>query len=128
MWPFFGSGDGKGLHDGASAVFKWFLQHEQLDSHGVKLQNAAKVVEFFHECLSFRPKYLYFEKNEPIHKKFWHVRLSDVDWTFNSYVCDVVRSTMKVHNICVTNKNMLIQLLVKHLACFYVIYFDGQWK
>jgi hypothetical protein len=37
MWSFFGSGHGKGPHDGARAIIKCFIQREQLNVHDAKL-------------------------------------------------------------------------------------------
>jgi hypothetical protein len=34
---FFGSGHGKGPHDGARTLIKCFIWHEQLNAHGAKL-------------------------------------------------------------------------------------------
>jgi hypothetical protein len=34
---------------------------------------------------------------------------------------------MKIHSICVTNKNNLFQLLVKALACFCEFWLDSRW-
>jgi hypothetical protein len=45
-WNFFGSGHGKGPHDGASVVIKRLIRKEQLDANGGKLQNAKEVVQF----------------------------------------------------------------------------------
>jgi hypothetical protein len=45
-WNFFGSGHGKGLHDGVGAVIKRHIRKEQLDVNGGKLQNAKEVVQF----------------------------------------------------------------------------------
>ena len=44
QWNYFGSGHGKGEHDGAGAVIKRALTSEQLDNNGAKLQNAHDVV------------------------------------------------------------------------------------
>ena len=46
QWNYFGSGHGKGEHDGAGAVINRALTMEQLDNKGVKLQNAHDVVEW----------------------------------------------------------------------------------
>jgi hypothetical protein len=48
---FFCLGHGKRPHDGAGALVKWFVQREQLKSHGVKLQNVLEVVQFLYEHL-----------------------------------------------------------------------------
>jgi len=45
-WNFFGSGHGKGSHDGAGAIIKRLIRKEQLDANGGKLQNAKEVVQF----------------------------------------------------------------------------------
>ena len=46
QWNYFGSGHGKGEHDGGGAVIKRALTSEQLDNKGAKLQNAHDVVEW----------------------------------------------------------------------------------
>jgi hypothetical protein len=53
---FFGSGHGKGSHDGAGAMVKRFFRREQLNAQRKKLQNAKEVVTFLYEHLSNRPK------------------------------------------------------------------------
>ena len=45
-WNFFGSGHGKGEHDGAGAVIKRALTHEQLKADVVHMNCAAHVVDF----------------------------------------------------------------------------------
>jgi hypothetical protein len=45
-WNFFGSGHGKGSHDGVDAIIKRLIQKEQLDANGGKLQNVKEVVQF----------------------------------------------------------------------------------
>ncbi len=45
----------------------------------------------------------------------------------NTFNCDSIKGTMKLHSILVTNKNNLTTLMVKDLACFYTFYFDGNW-
>ncbi len=54
LWSFFGSGHGKGPHDGGRAMIKWFLRREQLNPQGRKLQNATEIVAFLCEQLSSR--------------------------------------------------------------------------
>jgi hypothetical protein len=45
-WNYFGSGHGKGEVDGAGALLKREIQNEQLKPGGLKLQNAAEIVQF----------------------------------------------------------------------------------
>jgi hypothetical protein len=53
-WNFFGSGHGKGLHDGDGVVIKRLIRKEQLYVNGAKLQNVKEFVQFLHEHLSNR--------------------------------------------------------------------------
>jgi hypothetical protein len=107
MWSFFGSGHDKRPHDSASAVVERFVWWEQLKSHGVKVQNASKVVQFLCEHLSNQPKSSYIGKKKPLQRNFWHIMSNDVDRSSTSYACDTMQGTMKVHNICATNKHIL---------------------
>jgi uncharacterized membrane protein len=52
MWSFFGSGHGKGHHDGGLAIIKHFIQREQLNAHGKKLQYAINFLHVnLYDCL-----------------------------------------------------------------------------
>jgi len=125
MWNFFGSGHGKGLHDGVNDVIKRFIQKEQLDANGAKLQNAKEVVQILHEHLSKRLQTSYSSARRPLQKVFWLVKEEEVLKNSNTFNCDSIKGTMKLHSILVTNKNNLTTLMVKDLACFYTFYFDG---
>ncbi len=70
MWNFFGLNHGKGPHNGASVVIKIFIQHEQLNSYGTKLQNVANVVGFLRANISNRPKSSYIGQKCPYTKSF----------------------------------------------------------
>ena len=45
-WNYFASGHGKGEVDGAGALLKQEKRNEQLKPGGLKLQNAAEIVQF----------------------------------------------------------------------------------
>jgi hypothetical protein len=70
MWNFFGSGHGKGLHDGVGVAIKRLIQKEQLEVNGAKLQNVKEVVQFLHEHLSRRLKTSYSNAKRPLRKVF----------------------------------------------------------
>jgi hypothetical protein len=57
----------------------------------------------------------------------WHVLFEHVDHTFNTYACDIIEGTMKIHYILTTNKYILTQLLVKPLSCFCAFYINNMW-
>jgi hypothetical protein len=52
MWSFFGSGHGKGPHDGAGAVLKRYIRTAEFDVNGPKLQSTADIVNFLKEKLT----------------------------------------------------------------------------
>jgi hypothetical protein len=60
-------------------MVKRFLQRNQLNAQGRKLQNAKEVVTFLRMCLFDRPKSSYFGSIKPFHRTFWHVKVEDVD-------------------------------------------------
>ncbi len=127
MWNFFGNGHGKDLHDGAGVAIKIFIQKEQLDANGAKVQNAKEVVQFLHKHLSKRLKTSYSSARRPLQKVFWLVKEEEVPKNALAFSCDSIKSTMKLHSILATNKNNLITLMVKDLTCFYTFSFDGKW-
>ena len=43
-WNFFGSGHGKGEHDGAGVVIKWALTHEQLKAYAAHMCNTCSQI------------------------------------------------------------------------------------
>jgi hypothetical protein len=66
FWNFFGNGHGKEPHDGARNDIKRFIQHEQLNLHGTKLQNAKEIVNFLYANLFSHPKSSYIGGKKPI--------------------------------------------------------------
>ncbi len=67
------------------------------------------------------------KEKKPFHRVFWHVKSDDVGHCLFSIACDIVEGTMKIQCICVTNKHVLTQLLVKPLACFCALCVDNMW-
>jgi hypothetical protein len=47
VWSYFGSGHGKGDHDGVDVILKQQIQKEQMNMDSVQLQNVTNVVAFF---------------------------------------------------------------------------------
>ncbi len=129
LWSFFGSGHGKGPHDGAGAVVKSFIRREQLKSHGTKLQNASDVVVYLKAFLSGRVETSYSGQRKPLERHFWLVLEAEVRPLRNDpHGCDSIAGTRKIHSIMATNKNHLTHLMVKNLACFCVFCIDNQWS
>jgi hypothetical protein len=70
VWSFFGSGHGKGPHDGAGVVLKRYIRNAQLNVHGPKLEDAETVMRFLREKLSVRPESCYSGKRRPVDRTF----------------------------------------------------------
>jgi hypothetical protein len=120
IWFLFGSGHGKGSHDGAFVVIKRFLKREHLNAHKEKLQNANDVVTFMKKLLSYRIKTSYNHKRKLLKRFFWLVKLDDVIQNNTSFNCDHVKRTMKLHSIWVTYKHNLTQLLLRNLFLHFL--------
>ncbi len=58
---------------------------------------------------------------------FWLVKEEEVPKNSFTFSCDNIKGTIKLHSILATNKNNLTTLMVKDLACFDTLYFDGKW-
>jgi hypothetical protein len=46
VWSYFGSGHGKGIHDGVNAALKQDIRNEEMRMDGERLQNVANVMAF----------------------------------------------------------------------------------
>jgi hypothetical protein len=101
---------------------------EQLDAHGAKLQNVKEVVGFLHKHLSKRLETSFTGVRKPLQRVFWLVKVDEVWQNSSSFNCDLIKETMKLHSICVTNKNNLTTLMVMDLAFFRSYYLERQWS
>ena len=71
-WNYFASGHGKGKVDGAGALLKREIRNEQLKPGGLKLQNAAEIVQFLKdqfERVHAGPA----SSRQTTHKFFWKI-------------------------------------------------------
>ena len=78
-WNFFGSSHGKGEHDGAGAVLKRALTHEQLKIDGVHMNCASHVVEFLRTNMSTSATGVYSSQVRDIKREFWEVKIDEVN-------------------------------------------------
>jgi hypothetical protein len=127
LWNFFGSGHGKGPHDGAGAVVKSFIRREQLNPDGRRLQCAQDVVDLLAEKLSYRPESSYSGKRKPLRRFFWHIPEGSVDRT-SVHACDIIPGCREYHSIMAVNKNCMTNLMIKKLSCFCVFCLDSTWS
>ncbi len=113
-------------HDGARVVIKRFIQCEQLNAHGTKLQNVEDV-NFLCANISYRLESLYMGKKKPLCQVFQHVVSKHIDHRSGTFACDTMEGTMKIHCIFAINKHVLTQLVVKPLSCLCVFCIDNRW-
>ena len=119
MWNFFGSGHGKGEHDGAGAVIKRTLTHEQLKENGWHLKCAGDVVAFLkHRFCS--------ADNGGVSRMFWEIKEGDVPrerhWDCKRVIGS--RSMHCVNGYSATNK---CALRSKKLSCFCYSCMSQRW-
>lgn len=116
LWNYFGTGHGKGEHDGAGAVVKRALTDEQLDANGAKLQNAQDVVEWLTWKMADDGK----------QRLFVEVKINDVDRR-NAYTCQTVKGTRNTHCVLGFSRKDPTQVLFRSLSCFCSYCVDESW-
>lgn len=125
-WFFFGSGHGKGKHDGAGAVVKRTLTHEQLKPNGATLKCAADVVAYCQATMSQGAPASYPSKERECARVFWEVKEGDVNREFK-WNCDTVEKTRSLHAFRGHNLQDPTALATRNLACFCDACTHGRW-
>ena len=129
-WSFFGFGHGKGEHDGAGAVVKRALTHEQLKSDGVILQQAVDVVQFLERTMAHGASSSYAMGTKEamgISRKFWLVKVEDVDRS-KSWGCEQIQGSQSLHSICGFSRHDVSQLNTRKLSRFCNACIRGHWR
>ena len=129
MWSFFGSGHGKGPHDGAGAVVKRYIRTAQLDAMGPELVNAEQVVNLLREKLSSRPETSYTSTNKSdVFRYFWHVTKAALETERKTpYMCMQIAGTRDLHQIRSVGAMETNRLLTRSLACFCFSCLECKW-
>ena len=129
MWSFFGSGHGKGPHDGAGAVVKRYICTAQLDAMGPELANAEQVVNLLREKLSSRPETSYTSINKSdVFRYFWHVTKAALETERKTpYMCMRIAGTRDLHQIRSVGAMETNRLLTRSLACFCFSCLECKW-
>jgi hypothetical protein len=92
------------------------------------LQNFEEVVTSLCMRLFDRPKSSYSGSIKPLHRTLWHVKVEDVDRVSPLFICDPIKSTMKIHLICASNKTITFNYLsrILHASMSFVWIVVGQ--
>ena len=124
VWHYWGTGHGKGPHDGAGACVKQALRKEQLKAQdGVILQNAHDVVMFLEKTMD-RQHLAYEGARRDVNRNFWEIKLGDVNRD-HGYDCRTIvgsRSKHSVRSVSSTNNTLLE---IREFSCFCIHCTDG---
>ncbi len=124
---FSASGHGKGEHDGAGAVVKRTLTHEQLKPDGAILKCATDVVSYCRANLSEGAEACYSSKQRDCDRVFWEVKLGDVNREVK-WNCEPIPKSRSVHAVRAHNPRDSTGLATRHLACFCDACMHGHWN
>lgn len=111
MWNFFASGHGKGEHDGAGAVIKRALTHEQLKPNGWQLKCAKDVVDFLNHKFNEEPN------DDRPNRIFWEIQLGTVPRD-KAWDCKRVKGSRSLHCVNGHSKTDKTALRSRKLSCF----------
>ena len=120
---FSASGHGKGEHDGAGAVIKRTLTHEELKPAGFPMKCAADVVDFLNAT---------FQQREKAHRcsterVFWLVSPDDIQRNL-LWDCKPIKGSRSIHCIDGYSKENPCNARFRTLSCFCESCICGQWR
>lgn len=126
-WNFFGSGHGKGEHDGAGAVIKRSLTQYQLQPDCPKLDCAADVVALLRQTLSDGATATYASQARYVSRVFWEIELGDVEREKNWDV-KAVKNTRSMHSVSAYSEHDTTALRIRSLSCFCSACKQEKWR
>ena len=126
-WNFFGSGHGKGEHDGAGAVIKRALTHEQLKTDGVQMNCASDVVEFLRTNMSTGATGVYSSQVRDIKREFWEVKIDEVNRE-KTWECGGIPELRSLHAVRGYSRLDGHCIAVRELTCFCFHCVQGNWR
>jgi hypothetical protein len=120
LWSYFGSGHGKGVHDGAGAMLKQSIRTEQMKMESPKLQTAADVVAFClqkqaTETTARNEHRAYKDARRPILRYFHLIKNMDRRKKYDYKYFSGVRS---LHSVVSVSHRDVTLLRIRELACF----------
>ena len=118
MHNFSASGHGKGEHNGAGAVIKRTLTHEELKPDGWPMKSAADVVNYLNET---------FQHRSSTKRVFWLVSKDDVQRNVQ-WDCQRITGSRSLHCIDGYSQDNPCALRYRTLSCFCDLCICGQWR
>ena len=121
LWSFFASRHGKGEHDGAGAIVKRALTHEQLKPDAWTMKCAEDVVSFL--------KHKFHDENSQseVTQIFWDIKAADVPRE-RKWNCKRVEGSRSLH--CVNGHSNVDNRALRYraLSCFCTFCMSQRWR
>ena len=121
LWSFFASGHGKGEHDGAGAIIKRALTHEQLKPDGWPMKCAKDVVSFL------KHKFHDESAQSGVNRIFWEVKPAEVPRE-RKWNCKRVEGSRSLHCVNGHSMNDKCALRYRDLSCFCLFCMSQSWR
>lgn len=115
-WHFWGTGHGKGPHDGAGACLKQNIRKEQLRPGSRWLHGAADVVDYLKTSMN-RPNGAYPAARRVVDRHFTLIGKTEVCRRL-SMACATVSGSRSMHSIRSVGPQNNVQLQVRDFSCF----------
>jgi hypothetical protein len=123
QWNFWGTGYGKGPHDGARACLKQSLRKEQLKPEAIKLHNAQDVVAFLKGAMNM-PNAAYPKAKRVVHQHFREIGENEVVRT-NPLDCKTIPRSRSMHSIRSVSSSNNVLLECRDFSCFFDHCYNG---
>lgn len=120
-WNFFASGHGKGEHDGAGAVIKRTLTHEQLKPDAWPMKCASDVVSFLKQRFGGELGQV------GVNRVFWEIKTDEVPRE-TQWNCKKVPGSRSLHCVNAYSSFSKHELRVKALSCYCEACMHEQWR
>lgn len=115
-WNYWGTGHGKGPHDGAGACVKRALRKEQVKEDSVRLHNASDVVNFLRRDMSL-PHAAYPGARKEVIRHFHLIGVTDVVRD-KPLACQTVPGSRSMHSIRSVSHSSNVLLECRDFCCF----------
>ena len=121
VWSFFASGHGKGEHDGARAVDKRALTHEQLKPDAWPMKCARDVINFLQQ------KFNDGDSQTGVIRIFWEIKPTDVPRD-KEWGCKRVNGSRSLHCVDGWSNTDKCALRCRYLSCFCDFCMSQRWR
>jgi hypothetical protein len=115
-WHFWGTGHGKGPHDGAGACLKQTIRKEQLKPDSVRLHGASDVVNFLKTAMNL-PNAAYPGARRVVCRHFHLIGKTEVS-RVKDMACNTIQGSRSMHSIRSVSHQNNVLLECRDFSCF----------